>query len=160
LEERLSHAIAESHRTGRKAALMLLDLDDFKTLNDTLGHAHGDLLLQEVAGRLNAIKRDGDTTARFGGDEFALIITNLDTDGHRAAARAEIIGRSLLDTLRKPYQLGPNEYHNRQSLGITLFGFDNDDPAELLKQADLTLYEAKARGRDQLCVFEPEMQEM
>lgn len=159
LDDRLRGAMAACQRTGHKAALMLLDLDDFKTLNDTRGHSEGDLLLQQVATRLAEWQNDGDTVAHFGGDEFALIVGELDENEHKAAAQAELIGRKLLDDLRQPYRLGQIEYHSTQSLGITMFGFDSDDAVQLLQQVDLTMYEAKARGRNQVCMFDPEMQQ-
>lgn len=159
LEDRVLQAIANSKASGRKAAIMLLDLDDFKTLNDTMGHAQGDRLLQQVAKRLTDSVREGDTAGRFGGDEFVLIINELDASTHKATAQAERLAEKILARLRQPYQLGATEYLSTQSMGITLLGFDNDNSAELFKQADVTMYAAKTRGRNRICIFDPELQE-
>lgn len=158
LEKRLQAAIEFNRKNGRKAALMFLDLDNFKTLNDTLGHGQGDKLLVQVTQRLIEIQRNGDTVGRFGGDEFVIIVTNLAADGDRAAVQALHAAERLLARLRQPYWLEDFEHVSTQSIGVTLFGFANDDTNELFKQADLTLYEAKKRGRDRVCVYDPVLQ--
>lgn len=159
LEDRLRQALAAGHRAGYLSALMLLDLDNFKTLNDTLGHYVGDRLLQKVATRLRNALRDTDTVARFGGDEFILIVNDLGNNRHEAEAAAERIGENLFATLKRPYQLGSLERFSTQSIGVTIFGAEQGERlADLLKQADMAMYAAKARGRDRLCLFNPDMQ--
>jgi len=147
-------------------ALMLIDLDNFKTLNDTLGHDVGDQLLMAVAARLGACIREGDTVARLGGDEFVVILEDLDGDD-RAAVQAEGVARKILTQLGEPYHLAvahngirANRYshHCTSSIGITLF---RDHPVtvdELLKRADTAMYQAKAGGRNTLRFFDPNMQ--
>lgn len=157
-EDRLRQTSLDSQRSGKKAALILLDLDNFKTVNDTLGHVQGDELLQQVATRLTARLRKNDTVARFGGDEFIMIVPNLNADYTLATERAKHIGETLLDTLRQPYQLNHLEHFSTLSLGITMLGFESDQLEELVKQADLSMYAAKERGRNQLAIFDPDMQ--
>jgi len=159
LLDRLSHALASATRTGRSGALLFLDLDHFKTLNDTLGHDVGDLLLQQVAGRLTASVREGDTVARLGGDEFVVILEGLGEHEVDAATQAETVGEKILIKFIQPYQLKGYEYHITSSIGITLFGKNNLKSDELLKQADIAMYQAKKLGRNALSFFDPKMQE-
>lgn len=156
LLDRLHQAIAT--RNGNKGALLFIDLDNFKSLNDTLGHDIGDLLLQQVAQRLTSCVREGDTVARLGGDEFVLILEDLSALTLEAAAQTESIGEKILAQLNQPYQLGMHVYNGSPSIGATLFDGSEIKVDELLKQADLAMYQAKKSGRNALHFFDPEMQ--
>lgn len=161
LMDRLRQALSGSARHGRYGALLFLDLDQFKTLNDTLGHDTGDLLLQQVAKRLAACIREGDSLSRLGGDEFVVILENLSGNITEAAAQAQVVGDKIMAALSQPYQLGIYEQHSTTSIGIALFDdLGNRESAmeDLLKQADLALYQAKGAGRNTLRFFDPEMQ--
>jgi diguanylate cyclase (GGDEF)-like protein/PAS domain S-box-containing protein len=159
LLDRLSQALASAARSMRNGALLFLDLDHFKTLNDTLGHDVGDLLLQQVAERLTACVREGDTVARLGGDEFVVILEDLSEHDVEAATQAEAVGEKILAKFVHPYQFKSYEYHITSSVGITLFGKNNLKSDELLKQADIAMYQAKKLGRNALSFFDPKMQE-
>jgi diguanylate cyclase (GGDEF)-like protein/PAS domain S-box-containing protein len=159
LLDRLHQAVIASTRNQTACALMFIDLDNFKTLNDTKGHAIGDLLLIEVSKRLQACVREGDTLARFGGDEFVLLLEGLSPEIPRAAVQARIIGEKVLDTLNSPYVIEGYEYHSSSSVGITLFSNYEENLDDLLKQADTAMYEAKKSGRNTLRFFDPVMQE-
>ena len=157
--DRLSQAMVASARSGERAALLFLDLDRFKTLNDTLGHDFGDLLLQQVAARLTACVREGDTVARLGGDEFVLLLEGLSHNDLEAAQQTEVIGEKILATLNQPYLLASHEHYSSPSIGATLFVNHEQGEAEvLLKQADIAMYQAKAAGRNALRFFDPQMQ--
>lgn len=158
LLERLKQALASSARSGREGALLFIDLDNFKTLNDTLGHEIGDILLQQVAGRLACCIREGDTVARLGGDEFVVMLENLSEEDLDAAAQTESVGEQILASLNRPYQLGVHEYRNSPSIGATLFNDHQQSIDELLKQADIAMYQAKKDGRNTLRFFDPQMQ--
>ena len=161
LMDRLRQALSGSVRHGRHCALLFLDLDQFKTLNDTLGHDKGDLLLQQVAKRLAMCIREGDSLSRLGGDEFVIILENLSGSVTEAAAQTQSVGEKIMATLSQPYQLGIYEQHSTTSIGIALFNdVENRESAmeDLLKQADLALYQAKGAGRNTLRFFDPEMQ--
>jgi len=157
--DRLKQAIASSARTSQIGALLLIDLDNFKTLNDTLGHDIGDLLLQEVAERLTLNVRDGDTVARLGGDEFVVLLEDLSDNVLDAANAAEALGEQILNALNQPYRLGPHQYHSTSSIGVTMFEGSHLVIADLLKQADISMYQAKKAGRNTLRFFDPKMQE-
>ncbi|TAK89888.1 MAG: phosphodiesterase [Burkholderiaceae bacterium] len=154
LMDRLHQVLATSARTRLEGALMFIDLDHFKTLNDTHGHDKGDLLLLQVAQRLTECARAGDTVARLGGDEFVLMLADLSEHPVEAAAQAKTAGEKIVAELRKPYQLAGHEYHSTASIGIVLFGDRQYNAAELLKQADLTMYQAKAAGRNTMRFFD------
>jgi len=158
LLDRLQHGLAASTRNRLYGALLFIDLDNFKNLNDTFGHDKGDLLLQQVANRLSQCMRDGDTVARLGGDEFVLILEELSGNQPEAAALTETVGERILDALNQPYQLAAHECHSTPSIGITLFCGHDIEIDELLKQADLAMYQAKAAGRNTLRFFLPDMQ--
>lgn len=158
LHERLERAIATCAREGHHGALVYLDLDHFKVLNDTQGHAIGDRLLVEMAGRLATVVRHSDTVARMGGDEFVLLLQPLDRDRTRAARQAGRIGEHVLQALAQPCLLDAMPYQNSASLGITLFDGQLSDANEILKRADMAMYEAKAAGRDTLRFFDPAIQ--
>jgi diguanylate cyclase (GGDEF)-like protein/PAS domain S-box-containing protein len=159
LQDRLKQALASSSRTGRDGALLFLDLDHFKTLNDTLGHDIGDLLLKQVAERLTNSVREGDTVARLGGDEFVVLLEDLSELAMEAAEQTEVIGEKILAVLNKPYQLGIHEYQSTPSIGVALFSNHGDAPESLLKHADIAMYQSKKSGRNQICFFDPHMQD-
>jgi diguanylate cyclase (GGDEF)-like protein len=152
LRDRLEHAIARSRRSAAIVAVLFCDLDGFKMINDTLGHDSGDVLLVEVASRLERSVRDGDTVARLGGDEFAIVLD--DTNPRDAAAMAQ----RIIDTLRDPFVINGREIFVRASLGIADNHLDALDADELLCRADIAMYAAKGRGRDRFAAFEAEMQ--
>jgi diguanylate cyclase (GGDEF)-like protein/PAS domain S-box-containing protein len=160
LMDRLQQALASSARIGRKGALLFIDLDNFKILNDTLGHDMGDLLLQQVALRLETCVREGDTVARLGGDEFVVMLENLSEHALEAAAQTEAVGEKILAALNQPYQLATHEFHNTPSIGATLFNDHQQGIDELLKQADIAMYQAKKAGRNTLRFFDTQMQEV
>ncbi len=157
--DRLQHALATSGRTRRAGALLFIDLDNFKSLNDTVGHDKGDMLLQQVARRLEAcVPRKSDTVARLGGDEFVVMLEDLSGKPEDAAAQAEIIAEMILAAFKRPYQLDGHEHHTTASIGVTLFDNRIGNIDEMLKQADLAMYQAKASGRNAIRFFDPGMQ--
>ncbi len=158
LHDRLRQALAVSRRSRHYAAVLFLDLDNFKTLNDTRGHDVGDQLLQEAARRLQGEVRAGDTLSRLGGDEFVLVLENLSTVIAEAAVEARQVGEKVRIALALPYDLDGYEFHCTASLGITLFQNHNEPIETLLKHADLALYKAKNAGRNTLRFFDPAMQ--
>ena len=160
LVDRINQALASSDRSKHLGALLFIDLDNFRSLNDTLGHDAGDLLLQQVAQRLTACVREGDTVARVGGDEFVLILEDLSEAAPEAATQAETVGEKVLQALNQPYQLGNCLRHSTPSIGLTLFDDHQVGVDELLKRADLAMYQAKAAGRNGLRFFDPQMQEV
>jgi diguanylate cyclase (GGDEF)-like protein/PAS domain S-box-containing protein len=158
LTTRMQAALAASGRTSQYCAVLYIDLDDFKTLNDSQGHLVGDLLLQLVATRLAGSVREVDTVARMGGDEFVVLLRDLSHDKSEALAQTEKIGGKLLAALKEPYQLTNHRYFTSGSAGATLFNADRDNIDDLLKQADLALYCAKASGRAKLRFYHSDMQ--
>lgn len=158
LIDRFQQALAYSVRSGRQGALLFIDLDNFKMLNDTLGHDIGDLLLQHVGHRLVSCVREGDTVARLGGDEFVVMLEDLSKNTLEAAAQAEVIGEKILALLNQPYKLAAYEHHNSPSIGATLFHGHQQSTEELMKQADIAMYQAKNAGRNTLRFFDPQMQ--
>ncbi len=159
LMDRLSQAVATSGRTGQKAALLFLDLDNFKSLNDTLGHDFGDLLLKQAAQRLKHSLRAEDTVARIGGDEFVIILQNLGDEGSDAPAQTEAVANKILSALNQPYSLHDHECFSSASVGATVFESSVEEIDELLRQADIAMYQAKKSGRNMLRFFDPQMQE-
>jgi diguanylate cyclase (GGDEF)-like protein/PAS domain S-box-containing protein len=158
LLDRLQHVLVQSVRTRRQGALMFIDLDNFKTLNDTLGHHKGDLLLQKIAVRLSACVRKIDTVARLGGDEFVVLLEDLGEDPYAAAARARIVAEKVLNELREPFDLDGHQHYATSSIGVTSLNGQQGSVSELLKQADLAMYQAKTLGRNTVCFFDPDMQ--
>lgn len=158
LIERLRQTIAAGNRSRRLRALLFVDLDDFKTLNDTLGHQTGDHLLQEVAVRLADCVRECDAVARLGGDEFVVMLEDLSEDAREAATQAQAVGEKILGVLGEPYQLAGHECLSTSSIGITVFGAKRETSSEILKQADIAMYQAKAAGRNTMRFFAPELQ--
>jgi diguanylate cyclase (GGDEF)-like protein/PAS domain S-box-containing protein len=159
LLDRLNHALSTSARSGRSGAILFLDLDNFKTLNDTLGHSIGDQLLQAVGKRLTECLREGDTVARLGGDEYVAVLEDLSDQAIESAAQAEIIANKILSALNRPYILAARDYHNTPSIGVTLFKGHEIEVEELLRQADIAMYQAKKAGRNTVRFFNPQMQE-
>ena len=158
LLDRLQQSMATSSRSGKYRALLCLDLDHFKNLNDTQGHEVGDRLLVEMARRLRACVREGDTVARLGGDEFVLLIQRLGEDLETAVSQAGTVGEKIVARLSEPCDLGPVVYQSTTSVGITLFVGQSVVVDELLKRADLAMYQAKAGGRNTVRFFDPAIQ--
>jgi diguanylate cyclase (GGDEF)-like protein/PAS domain S-box-containing protein len=158
LMDRLQHALAGSARTGNSGALLFIDLDHFKTLNDTLGHDKGDLLLQQVAQRLLTCVREDDTVARLGGDEYVVMLESLGAVREDAATQATLVGEKILTALNQPYRLAAIDFHSTPSVGIALFQGHETSIEDLLKQADLAMYQAKNAGRNGMRFFDPQMQ--
>ncbi|MFH2134710.1 MAG: EAL domain-containing protein [Pseudomonadota bacterium] len=158
LQERLLQSMSISARSGKHGAVMFIDLDNFKSLNDTQGHDVGDELLQEVATRLTRNVREGDTVARLGGDEFVVALESLSGVEKEAANQAETIAEKIRAELSQPYQLKTVEHNSSPSMGVSLFRGHQNSIDEVLKQADLAMYQAKSTGRNRVCFFDPEMQ--
>jgi len=158
LLDRLEQAVVLGRRSGRKRALLFIDLDDFKTLNDTLGHNVGDLLLQEIARRLTACIRETDTAARLGGDEFVVMLENLSSVSEEAATQARMVAEKILTCVARPCPIGEHECLITSSIGITVFGERHEQTSEILQQADIAMYQAKAAGRNTLRFFAPALQ--
>ncbi len=164
LNDRLGQAMAASRRSGHYGALMFLDLDNFKPLNDKYGHGVGDLLLIEVARRIGSCVRDTDTVARFGGDEFVVMLSELDADKAESAAQAAIVAEKIRVTLAEPYTLtiqisaeatATVEHRCTSSIGVVLFISHEAGQENLLKWADMAMYQAKAAGRNQIRFYVP-----
>jgi diguanylate cyclase (GGDEF)-like protein/PAS domain S-box-containing protein len=157
LLDRLHRVLSDADRP-REGALMFIDLDNFKVLNDTMGHQKGDLLLQQVAERLRSCVAKDDTVARLGGDEFVILLEDSGRKPLEAADGARIVSERILARLGEPYVLPGHLHHSTCSIGVTLFGLAACTVSELLKQADLAMYQAKNAGRNTVCFFNPEMQ--
>ncbi|WP_082680122.1 bifunctional diguanylate cyclase/phosphodiesterase [Paucibacter sp. KCTC 42545] len=156
LLDRLNQTLASAQRQGRHGAVLFIDLDNFKSLNDTLGHGMGDLLLQSIAQRLLGTVRAQDSVARWGGDEFVVLLQDLGQDYAEAAQHAEAAAEKILRVLGQPYQLKDHLHHSTPSIGIKVWGAgDGSSSEDLLKHADHAMYQAKAGGRNQLCFFDP-----
>ena len=158
LLDRLRQSMNAGSRNGQYGALLLIDLDNFKTLNDVLGHDMGDLLLKQVAQRLVACVRSEDTVARLGGDEFVVVLSNLSTIESDAAKQTEGIGEKIVSTLNQVYQLNDHTYYCSPSMGANLFIGQRMDSDTLLKQADIAMYRAKKDGGNALRFFDPGME--
>ncbi len=158
LMDRLGRATAANERLGQCGAVLFIDLDNFKDLNDTLGHDKGDQLLARVAARLLEVTRKSDTVARLGGDEFVVLLEGLGASRAEATRRAEHVGRTIVERLSRPYRLDAHQIHSTPSIGVTLFGDGAGSVDELLQQADLAMYQAKSAGRNTLRLFDPQMQ--
>ena len=158
LMEQLRRSLMVKARSHRHGAVLFIDLDNFKSLNDTQGHDIGDSLLKQVALRLIASVRELDTVARLGGDEFVVVLDELGGELVSAAAQAEIVGQKILVALNHPYDLAGREHRSTPSIGITLFGASAHNVDDLLKQADLAMYQAKSAGRNTLRFFDVGMQ--
>ena len=158
LLDRLAQSLANSNRSGHYGALIFIDLDNFKTLNDTMGHDAGDLLLIEVAKRLVSATRDADTVARQGGDEFVLILDDLGVTDTGAAMQARAIASSILQEIARPFWYGGHEFFFTASIGICLFHNHDEAVESLFKHADIAMYQVKSGGRNALRFFDPAMQ--
>ncbi len=158
LMDRLAHAQITSARSKSYGGLLFIDLDNFKDLNDTLGHDVGDQLLEQVALRLASCLREGDTAARFGGDEFVVMLEDLSENDADAARQAELVAEKILQRLNAPYELVGRQHSSSPSIGITLFSGAVLGVDELIKRADVAMYQAKAAGRNTLRFFDPQMQ--
>jgi diguanylate cyclase (GGDEF)-like protein/PAS domain S-box-containing protein len=158
LMDRLKQAMVTSARTNRHGAVMFLDLDNFKLLNDSLGHDVGDQLLQQVGDRLRYCVRDGDTVARLGGDEFVVLLENLSLRAAEAANQTETVALKILQALDTPYPLGTLQHRSTPSIGIVVFLRDAVTMEDLLKMADVAMYQAKAAGRNTTRFFDPVLQ--
>ena len=158
LMDRMHQALATAQRRQQGGALLFIDLDNFKTLNDTLGHDQGDLLLQQVAQRISTCVRSVDTVARLGGDEFVVMLEELSAKPHELAFHARRVAEKILTTLSVPYALTSHKYRSTPSIGVAPFYSDSSSVGELLKQADLAMYQAKSAGRNTLRFFDPGMQ--
>ncbi|MGD0910313.1 MAG: PAS domain S-box protein [Terracidiphilus sp.] len=156
--DRLRQTLTVSSRRGRKQALLFVDLDNFKNLNDTLGHQIGDLLLQEVGSRLRSCVRETDTVARLGGDEFLIMLEDLGQTAEDAASRAEAIANKVLASIEQPYSLVGRECSSSASIGITIFGDCRETSNEVMQQADIAMYNAKSAGRNTIRFFAPALQ--
>lgn len=154
LVDRLHQALLSSRRSGKRGALLFLDLDHFKMLNDTLGHSMGDMLLKQVAERLKQCVRQSDTVARLGGDEFVVMLEDLNQNHATATQEVEQITKQILERLNVPYQLGELEYVSTPSIGAAMFGEHGESHDELLKHADIAMYQAKKSGRNVVRMFD------
>ena len=160
LLDRLSVALSSSARSQLYGALIFLDLDNFKTLNDTLGHYYGDMLLVEVAKRLKASVREIDTVARLGGDEFVVLLEDLAADQQEATRKVAQISEKLRIKIATPYQLNENIRHSSPSIGVCMFYGNQVSVDDLLKYADMAMYQAKNAGRNRIRFFDPHMQQL
>lgn len=160
LLDRLGLALSVSARSKLYGALLFLDLDKFKTLNDTLGHEYGDMLLVDVARRLKLCVREVDTVARLGGDEFVVLIENISADSEDASQIVAHIAEKIRATLAMPYQLNTNTHHSSPSIGVCLLRGSDLSVEELIKRADLAMYQAKDSGRNRVRFFDPYMQQL
>lgn len=153
-KDRLALAIRNAHRKHQQIAVMFLDLDEFKDVNDTVGHAEGDRLLQFVANRLSGFVRDADTLARLGGDEFTILLSELED-----LQEASMIADRILEGLRRPWLVDGHEFHVTASMGLTIFPSDGADPETLLRNADTAMYRAKRAGKNKYQLYTPAMNE-
>jgi diguanylate cyclase (GGDEF)-like protein/PAS domain S-box-containing protein len=158
LLDRLKQALAVAARSGRQGAVLFIDLDNFKSLNDTLGHDVGDHLLRQVAQRLTNCLREGETACRLGGDEFVVMLENLSADPVEVAAQVESISERFVASLNRPYQFGRRIHHSTSSIGVALFDGRSGAVEEILQRADVAMYQAKADGRNAVRFFDPVMQ--
>ena len=159
LLNRLRKTLAASARNNQEGSLLFIDLNSLKMLNDTLGHEIGDLLLQQVAQRLVACIREGDTVARIGGDEFVVMLEDLGGYVLDAAEQTKVVSNKIFAALNHPYDLASHEYYGSASIGATLFNGQKQSIDALLKEMDIALIQAKKEGHNSLCFFDPKMQE-
>lgn len=158
LYDRLEQALAAAVRDARGGAILLIDLDNFKAINDTWGYDKGDLLLREVAARLQGCVRETDTVARLGGDEFVVLLTSLPPYAEDIAAQARTVGEEILASIGIPYLFDGSEYHTHASIGIARFSDQSESANDLLKQAEIAMYTAKSSGRQTLQFFDTGLQ--
>lgn len=151
--DRLSQALKQARREEGRLALQFIDLDNFKQINDRMGHASGDLVLREVARRLQSCIRESDTVARFGGDEFAIILSKADN-----TESARIVARKIINSFTRPFHIAAQTARTTVSIGTAFYPVDGDTAETLLTNADVAMYQAKKQGRDMVCDFHPRMQ--
>ena len=158
LKDRLNQAMTIGSSNGTYGALLFIDLDNFKMLNDTMGHENGDVLLLQAAQLITSCVRNEDTVARIGGDEFVVLLGNLNANPKEAARMAETVGGEILAALDHTSQFNEIDHRSSASIGTTLFFGHQTSISDVLKQADLAMYKAKESGRNALCFFDPAMQ--
>lgn len=158
LMDRLTHLISISQRNQSQSAILFIDLDNFKTLNDTRGHDAGDLLLIETSQRLSSCVRESDTVARLGGDEFVVVLEGLSEQRDEAMRQADRIAEKIRQILSEPYQIADFEHHGSSSIGVCMFSGGDTTVKDLFKRADTAMYEAKSAGRNAVRFFDPAMQ--
>ena len=157
--DRLAQALAQSQRHHKYGALIMIDLDNFKALNDTKGHHIGDELLKQVAFRIQSLLKDGDTLARIGGDEFVVLLEGVSFDGEESVLHSEQFALGVKHRINQPYTLLGYEHTCSPSIGVVLFNGHDKSKETLLKQADIAMYHAKKLGRNRVCQYDPAMQE-
>ena len=160
LEDRLRHAFHASRRSKQEGALLFIDLDHFKTLNDTLGHHVGDMLLCEVARRITSCVRKSDTVSRFGGDEFVVLLENIDPTSAPTAVLAGHVAEKILASVLQPYELGRHRHQISASIGVALFPENEETLEDLMRHADIAMYQSKQAGRNTVRFFDPGMQQV
>ncbi|QKQ25950.1 GGDEF domain-containing protein [Candidatus Reidiella endopervernicosa] len=160
LADRLNLELSRTGRENIYGALLFVDLDNFKHLNDSLGHSVGDALLKQVAERMRGVIREGGTVSRLGGDEFVVLLISLSNEENEVASQAMQIGVKIQAEISRPYLLHDHEFHLTPSIGIAAFSGSDDSSDDLLKHADTAMYQAKAAGRNTLRFYEPIMQDM
>ena len=158
MQDRLQQEVSSAKRNNTNGALLFIDLDNFKNLNDSLGHQVGDKLLVKVAERLKQCIRNEDTAARLGGDEFIILLRNTETDIQRITDKTNTLAQRIKAELNKPYNLDGYTHHISPSIGITFYSRENCDLEAILKQADTAMYSAKAMGRNTIRYYHPDMQ--
>ena len=158
LADRMDNALTSAHKSGQVGALLFIDLDNFKQINDARGHSLGDALLKQVAQRLTQLQRPGDTVARIGGDEFVMLVNDLGEDIESAGRSALLAAEAVRLALEAPYTIDTHIYSSTGSIGITLFPKRNEKVEDLLREADTAMYRAKDLGRDRICFYEADMQ--
>ena len=158
--DRLTSTIQSTQRNPSYYALMLIDLDNFKELNDTFGHDRGDNLLIQVSKRLKKSTREDDTVARLGGDEFVVLLSNIGTNITEVSANAEFIAKKINKVLSEEFYLQDSSYRTSASIGITIFGKSPTKPDDILRQADIAMYQAKATGKNNFTIFNSDMQQI
>ena len=159
LLDRFHQALSVSARSGHCGAILFLDMDRFKAINDSLGHAHGDQLLVEVAQRIRVCVREVDTVARLGGDEFVVLLEDVGANAEDSTQQAALIAEKIRLALNRPYQLGGREFHSSPSIGVCLYWGEQESVDDLLKHADMAMHQAKDSGRNTVRFFDPQMQQ-
>jgi len=157
LHDRMDLALSNSARNLHYGAVFMVDLDNFKLINDTKGHAIGDLLLVEVAQRMKSCLREGDTAARLGGDEFVILLEFLSKDANQAALQAEVVSEKILKEINQPFLINGEELRCSLSIGISLFTMPTATSEDMLKRADVAMYQAKSAGRNTMRFFDPDL---